>query len=178
MTLIQSLDYLLDIEGGFVNHPSDKGGPTKYGITKATLASWRKRPVTDKEVFELTALEAKNIYTERYWLLPGLQNLTAPKVAFLLFIQGVHRGPVSAAMVLQRVLNEHFIILAPKLKVDGVLGQNTIRMANSMPEWALCLKLIQGFQRAYVQIVERDPSQLVFLEGWLDRTFKLQDKIA
>ena len=31
------LNDIIEREGGFVNHPADKGGPTKYGITTPTL---------------------------------------------------------------------------------------------------------------------------------------------
>ena len=29
------IDALIDREGGYVNHPADKGGPTCFGITEA-----------------------------------------------------------------------------------------------------------------------------------------------
>jgi lysozyme family protein len=29
------IDALIDREGGYVNHPADRGGPTRYGITEA-----------------------------------------------------------------------------------------------------------------------------------------------
>jgi len=35
---------LIEREGGFSNHPADKGGPTKYGITQQTLSEWRGVP--------------------------------------------------------------------------------------------------------------------------------------
>ena len=36
---------ILVVEGGYVNHPSDPGGETNYGITKRTsLANWNFRP--------------------------------------------------------------------------------------------------------------------------------------
>ena len=55
-------------EGGFVNHPADKGGATKYGITQATLGSWRglKRNATVAEVQSLLQSEAEQIYYKNY----------------------------------------------------------------------------------------------------------------
>ena len=29
------IDAVIDCEGGYANHPADRGGPTKYGITEA-----------------------------------------------------------------------------------------------------------------------------------------------
>ena len=46
-------DLISDIirrEGGYVNHPDDRGGPTNYGITQATLSEWRRQPVTEFQV--------------------------------------------------------------------------------------------------------------------------------
>jgi lysozyme family protein len=35
MNLERLIEELLEREGGYVNHPNDRGGPTIYGITQA-----------------------------------------------------------------------------------------------------------------------------------------------
>ena len=41
---------LIQREGGYVDDPDDRGGPTKYGITLATLQAWRHTPVSAADV--------------------------------------------------------------------------------------------------------------------------------
>jgi lysozyme family protein len=36
----RSFELMLQSEGGFVNHPSDPGGMTNLGVTKATWENW------------------------------------------------------------------------------------------------------------------------------------------
>jgi lysozyme family protein len=43
-------DDVLRREGGFVDHPADRGGPTKYGITQRTLGHYLGRAVDRAEV--------------------------------------------------------------------------------------------------------------------------------
>ena len=48
-TYDEALRRLLAHEGGYVNHPSDPGGPTNFGITLADYRRYRKperRPPT------------------------------------------------------------------------------------------------------------------------------------
>ncbi len=35
MDVDELIEALIEREGGYSNHPSDRGGPTKYGITEA-----------------------------------------------------------------------------------------------------------------------------------------------
>ena len=62
-------------EGGFVDHPSDRGGPTKFGITLRTLRAWRGQPVTREDVRTLTKAEARQIYAERYIQSPKIDQI-------------------------------------------------------------------------------------------------------
>lgn len=38
MDVDKLIDALIEREGGFVSHPKDRGGPTRYGITEASRA--------------------------------------------------------------------------------------------------------------------------------------------
>lgn len=40
-TLPKAFELMFGYEGGYVNAKSDRGGPTKYGITHRTLAKHR-----------------------------------------------------------------------------------------------------------------------------------------
>ena len=56
------LPLLLAHEGGFVEHPDDPGGATKFGITGRTLARFRGAKVTREAVMALTRDEAGEVY--------------------------------------------------------------------------------------------------------------------
>ena len=42
MTAQKIIDGIIKREGGYVNNPTDRGGPTKFGITLTTLGVWRE----------------------------------------------------------------------------------------------------------------------------------------
>jgi lysozyme family protein len=58
---------VLHQESGFVDHLADPGGCTNRGITCATLAARRRKPVTSAEVAALGEAEARAIYRAHYW---------------------------------------------------------------------------------------------------------------
>lgn len=60
---------VLNVEGGYSDHPSDKGGKTNYGITEGTLNSaktkgWIPFNVT---IQNIKIEHAKIIYKKGYW---------------------------------------------------------------------------------------------------------------
>jgi lysozyme family protein len=106
-------------EGGFAQHPSDPGGATKYGITRATLSRWRGRDASVDDVRALTEAEAREIYLARYWNVLRCDELPLG-VDLAVFDWGVNSGPARAARALQRLVGA---------TVDGVIGRETIRAA-------------------------------------------------
>ncbi len=60
------LEHVLEREGGYADHPSDPGGATNLGITRKTLAAWRRISpwwaLPKSEVQGLRRAEAADIY--------------------------------------------------------------------------------------------------------------------
>ena len=115
------LTFVLQFEGGYVNHPDDPGGPTNLGITQSTLSSFIGRQATIEEVKALTPAKVAPIYRLRYWDRVQGDDLPAG-VDLAVFDFGVHSGPTRSVMSLQRVLG---------VADDGKLGPVTLTAANA-----------------------------------------------
>ena len=88
--------------GGYANHPADKGGPTRFGITEAVArAHGYAGPMA-----ALPREEAVTIYKRLYWLRPRFDEVAerCPRLAGELFDTGANMGPAVAATFVQRVL--------------------------------------------------------------------------
>lgn len=162
------IDDIIRREGGFVDHPADRGGPTCYGITHKTLARYLGRPVTREDVKQTSKELAAEIYRRAYYLEPRIDALPQTTRAFL-FDSAVNHGPRRAVKFLQQVLNAAGF---GKLGIDGLAGPMTRRHAkkasDAMGPW-LIAALAEERRMFYRLIVERDPSQKVFLRGWMNR---------
>ena len=67
MTDVEIIDAIIEREGeAFVNDPLDGGGPTRFGVTLATLANWRGHSVTAEDVQHLERPEAEQILSSIY----------------------------------------------------------------------------------------------------------------
>ncbi|MGH4001038.1 MAG: glycoside hydrolase family 108 protein [Pseudonocardiaceae bacterium] len=169
------------VEDGFVAHPDDRGGPTKYGVTQKTLGSYRGRPVTREEVEALTVDEAIRIYELRYVVDPGFDKLAeiSLRVAAEVVDTGVNMGVGTAGVFLQRALNALNARgeLYPDLVVDGRCGSATRAALTSYlahrNESALvkALNCLQGAR--YVELCEARERNESFLYGWLQNRVRL-----
>ncbi|WP_093005941.1 glycoside hydrolase family 108 protein [Sphingomonas palmae] len=99
----QLIDNVIDREGGYSNHPSDRGGATRFGITEGTARA--NGYAGDMRHFSRAAAAA--IYRRLYWLRPQFDSVAtrAPALAAELFDTGVNMGPAVAVTFLQRALN-------------------------------------------------------------------------
>lgn len=94
---------LLASEGGYVNHPDDPGGPTRWGITLADARRYWKADATANDVQRIPEVVARRIYRERYWNALRCDDLS-DGVDFAVFDYGVNSGIGRAGQVLRRVL--------------------------------------------------------------------------
>ena len=94
------IDALIEREGGYVNHPADKGGPTCFGITEAVARAHGYAGA----MRNLPREDAATIYRRLYWLRPRFDQVAkrSSRVAAELFDTGVNMGPAVATTFLQR----------------------------------------------------------------------------
>lgn len=160
-----ALKYTLSFEGGYVNHPQDKGGPTKYGITQRMA---REKGYSGNMKY-LRKGFARNVYYDEFWLRVRGDKLWEidKQLACMVFDFSVTSGIDDACETVQRFVNEHSFMLLP-LKIDGNLGRNS--------RAALLLLFEKFFTKHVIQefIIERSRfyqknSQEVFVDGHCSR---------
>ena len=169
------IDELIEREGGFVNHPADRGGPTRYGITEAVARAHGYSGA----MAMLPRDEAVAIYRRLYWLRPRLDEIArrAPEVAAELFDTGANMCPAVAITFLQRALtalNRNGRDY-PDLVPDGRAGPRTIAALDGFLEargrsagQAVLLRTLEALQgERYLRLAERRPANEAFLYGWL-----------
>ena len=168
MDVDQLIDTLLDREGGYVNNPADKGGPTCFGISEAVARANGYAGA----MAQLPRHEAAAIYQRLYWLRPRLDQVEqrSPAVAAELFDTGVNMGPAVAATFLQRALtalNRNGSDY-PDLVPDGRIGDQTLaaldaflRVRGTTGETVLlrALEALQG--ERYLRLAERRPGNYI-----------------
>ncbi len=168
------IDGVIAHEGGYSNHPADRGGATRWGITEGVARTHGYRG----DMRGLPVAEARAIYRARYWEGPRLDHLTplSAKIATELFDTAVNMGPAAAIRMLQRALNalnrqgQDY----PDLDADGVIGPRTeaalaaflkVRRARGEEVLLKALEALQG--ERYIHLAEQRPANEAFLFGWL-----------
>lgn len=172
---VEDLIYaVIDREGGYSNHPADRGGATNWGITEAVARAHGYHG----DMRRLPRERAAEIYRRIYWLRPGFDRVArhAPRVAAELFDTGVNMGPGVAAGFLQRALNALNRGAAdfPDLAVDRRIGPRTLDalaafLARRGPAGEdVLLKAVEALQgERYLRLAEQRPANEAFLYGWL-----------
>ena len=174
MDIERLIDAVLDREGGYSNHPADRGGETCFGITVAVA----RANGHDGPMRLLSEATARAIYRRLYWVRPRFDAIAdlAPAVAAELFDTGVNMGPAVAASFLQRALNalNRGASDYPDMAVDGQIGAVTLAALRSFLAHrgaggaAVLLKAIEALQgERYLALAERRPADEAFLYGWL-----------
>lgn len=168
-------------EGGVVNHPNDRGGYTYRGISQRNWPDWKgwdillhtaPSSISPAQQVAIDILH-ESFFLANFWDRISLSSITNQKIANELYDTGVNVSTKTAVTFLQRALNllNQEGKLYPDIPTDGILGTKTLEYTNAHPYPDALLKLLNGLQLSYyVAICEKDPTQEVFLRGWLKRT--------
>lgn len=158
-------------EGGFADHPRDKGGPTNMGITQGTLAAWRGTEVTREDVKALGRAEADAIFRANYYTLCRCGEMPE-RVAVVVYNGAVLHGPKTSVKLLQEGFNALGMTAdgAP-LEVDGVLGPKTMAAATETDPGVLAGAYMDAEDAYFRAHGDFD----VFGKGWLNRLAALRE---
>lgn len=148
---------IIELEGGYSNDPDDRGGETKFGISK--------RSYPNVDIKNLTVEGALTIYTSDFWRPNRLDEINSQVIADAVFALVVNTGSSAGIKILQRALN----VSGSNVNVDGRVGVATLNaINNSNPRWlaeAICTQTC----RYYIDIVARDKTQIKYFHGWIRR---------
>jgi lysozyme family protein len=113
----RALAYVLEHEGGYVNHPRDPGGATNKGVTQAVYDGYRKmRGRGAQSVKFISEEEVRAIYKFQYW--DRVQGDLLPTgVDYAVFDFAVNSGVGRASKYLQAVVG---------VAQDGIIGARTV----------------------------------------------------
>ncbi len=171
-----SVAHTLGIEGGYSDHPSDRGGRTNWGITEAVA----RGDGYSGPMKALPKARALDIYRRLYWDRIGLDWIGAvdPLVAAECFDTGVNMGVGVPIRWLQRVLNalNRQGRDYPDLSVDGNAGPATGRALRALLRLRgsrgrdVVLAYVNALQGArYIDLAEGRAANEDFIFGWAER---------
>lgn len=171
MSTNKVLDFIIDnFEGTkFVDHPDDRGGPTKFGITKKTLSRARGRAVTTNEMHLLTRDEAKEVYVESYVNPVRGDDLRYGPLRLAAIDYAIHSGPKRAAKAIQEIVG---------VPLDGIIGPVTWGAIQDYKSRSLFVNLMAHRLTFLTRLVSRDHSQVSFVYGWGKRLAKILEVSA
>ena len=161
--------FILRWEGGVSDNASDRGGLTYKGITRETYFTLCKTVLNrdpDKQHFLNLTDEEVGLFIKHYWDKSTNNNqIASQKIAEA--ITSWHWGSGKLGLMwYQQMLNKEY---GCKLVVDGIIGSASIATINSIDADDLFQMSIKYRYNRFYQICKQNPSQKVFLKGWLNR---------
>lgn len=157
MNFDEAFDRLLGHEGGFVDHPSDPGGATRWGITErvARLHGYRG------DMRELPVEIAKKIARVEYWDMVRADDFPAG-IRYALFDAAYNSSARQAVLWLQRALG---------VADDGIIGPKTLIAASQMSPCALRPRML-ALRLRFLTDLKTWPT---FGKGWARRVADLME---
>jgi lysozyme family protein len=148
-------------EGGYSNHPADKGGPTMCGVTQRVYDGFRKsKGIAPRHVKQLEYPEWQEIFRLQYWN-PIRGDDLPVGVDLAVFDGALNSGPYQAGLWLQRALGGYY-----RGEIDGHIGAGTVNAVLAHPDHDALIADMLGRRLGMLQHLSNWPS---FGDGWTAR---------
>lgn len=156
--------FILSWEGGFINHPNDRGGATNKGVT---IATWRqcgydKDGDGDIDVADLQLVTDTDVRDRvlkpHYWDKWQADRIASQSVANIVVDWLWLSGKYGITKV-QQLLG---------VTADGIVGEQTLAALNRKNPKRL-FEQIRRARTRFIETVATRPGQSVFRNGWLRR---------
>lgn len=178
--------YIKPIEGGYANHPADKGGETYGGIARNYNPGWKGW--TDIDLIKRTTYKDKVIpnnkkfsplldepvesFYENLWNKNNFGLIKNQQVTDILFDWFINSGSNAASTKgketygVDEILNRDFGF---KLPIDSKFDTATINAINAVNQEQLYNTIKTERKKFYETLIANNPSQKVFETGWFKR---------
>lgn len=164
-------DLLHKWEGGISNHPNDTGGYTNAGITISTWQNLAPKVLgiagTTTTLNAMSEDQWRKI-VNHYWNTVKASEIQNQGVANLLFQSywgSGWYGPQRMIIAFNKKYGTNFNVSTSK----PIITTEVIRAINSKNGYEVCELFWSARKEHFEAIVAKDPSQNVFLKGWLNR---------
>lgn len=189
----EAVEVVLEHEGGLIDHPSDPGGVTNYGISLRWARGELQRvgdvalelldtdgdgDVDADDIRKMPRASAKSAYLKFFWKPNQYGRIMHQHTATKVFDMAVNMGPRQAHKLAQRAVRA---ATGVKIADDGILGRISFSQINLADPHAMMAALRSeqaGFYRALILRNEalrqhgidvHDFSK--FKAGWLRRAY-------
>lgn len=170
---IKTIDLVLQQEdatlsGIVTNTPADRGGRTRFGLTEKwhpdlAAAAFFTAPKN------VALAMAEKAYVTEYVPHLCIAAVKSDAVAFALLSCAVVEGAGKAVLLMQKTLNQ----LGQPINRDGSVGPKSLAALNVCDPGKLVRAYVAVQQRYFEAIVAADPTQQMWLHGWMNRAAAL-----
>lgn len=151
----RALSLVLKHEGGWSDHPQDKGGATMKGVTLANFRRYVKPSATKDDLRKITDEQVATIYKRYYW--DAVRGSDLPSgIDYAVFDFAVNSGPDRAIKYLQAVVGA---------RQDGRVGPDTLVKTRNMMR-ATIINSVCDKRMAFLKRLKTWPT---FGKGWTSR---------
>jgi lysozyme family protein len=170
---------IIELEGGYIDHEDDRGGPTNYGISLRWLKSTGDIKLGDidgdgdidhQDIYKMTISDVSKLYWKYWWHKYDYEEINDQDIANKLFDMAINMGARQAHKLLQRAVNS--LRGDDQLVDDGLIGWKTRTAINSALEVSAIglLAALRAHQEGFYRtLLAGNPKFEAFIKGWIRR---------